>query len=76
VLAASYLSRGEVLHARQLYEAADPEFKAIGSGRLPDNPNSTWYTFGDILSRLGEHDIAIAAIRGAVDFTIQAGNTF
>lgn len=76
VLAASVHARGEALHARDLFEAAGPDFKEIGAGKVPESPSATWYRYGDVLSRLGRHDIAIAAIRSAVDVVRRDGNQF
>jgi hypothetical protein len=64
---------GEVDHALHLFEEVTPEFKAIGTDHPPEPDTRAWH-YGEILSRMGQHDQAVRTVRFGVDSADRGGN--
>jgi serine/threonine-protein kinase len=73
VLAVSVYSCGEVERARSLFEAAIPEFKRWSPG-TPTSWISLAWLYGEILSRAGLHETAVALTEESVAAVRKGGN--
>lgn len=73
-LATSFYNLGEVQRARVAFEEAIPELAAAES-TWASHPSAA-YRYGEVISRLGRHQLAMRLIEGAVTALDRNGNQF